>query len=61
MTQPSRSPITKRLAIQEPCSRLAVISAPGSCSCGIRIAEKPMERPALRPGRLAMTPAKTFR
>ena len=41
------------------CSRLAVISAPGCCSCGIRMAEKPMERPALRPGRLAMTPAST--
>ena len=32
MTQPRRSPITKRLAIQEPCSRLALISAPGCCS-----------------------------
>ena len=42
------------------CSRLAVISAPGCCSCGIRMAEKPMERPALRPGRLAMTPASTW-
>ena len=60
MTQPRRSPITKRLAIQEPCSRLALISAPGCCSWGIRMAEKPIERPALRPGRLAMTPAKTW-
>ena len=46
------------LPIQEPSSSVADISAPGCWSCGMRMAEKPMERPALSPGRLATNPAR---
>ena len=48
------------LPIQEPSSSVADISDPGCWSWGIRMAEKPMERPALSPGRLATNPARNW-
>ena len=48
------------LPIHDPSSNVADISASGCWSCGIRIAEKPMDRPALRPGRLATIPARNW-
>ena len=47
-----------KLPIQDPSSNVADISVSGCWSCGIRIAENPIDRPALRPGRLAIIPAR---